>query len=202
MNTLPQGEVNVIDQRTLPPLQPNSVIVIVNTLSEVISLNPITGHQNRRSTWVSPFVLDTINLCCSSHDHIISLLHRRLGIFHWLFDHLASEISTAAINLGLGRNDFTMTVEVKVTYRTILVNSNDEKLLRMVLLGRVKAEDLKSLNMETESCSICLENLSGGPIHSSLTRMTCSHVFHIPCLLEWLGRKNTCPLCRTVLYDQ
>ncbi|CAL9232885.1 unnamed protein product, partial [Arabidopsis halleri] len=39
-------------------------------------------------------------------------------------------------------------------------------------------------------CSICLENLSGlKPI--DLTRMTCSHIFHNRCLLEWFKHKNT-----------
>ncbi|CAA0393564.1 unnamed protein product [Arabidopsis thaliana] len=71
----------------------------------------------------------------------------------------------------------------------------------MVLLGRMKAEEFKSLKMETEPCSICLESLVSGPKPRDVTRMTCSHVFHNGCLLEWLNRKNTCPLCRTEIYD-
>ncbi|KAL1214099.1 E3 ubiquitin-protein ligase RING1-like [Cardamine amara subsp. amara] len=78
---------------------------------------------------------------------------------------------------------------------------HDEGMLRMVLLRIMKDEkEFKSLKMETESCSICLENFSGS--NSKPTRMTCSHVFHAPCLVEWLYRKKSCPLCRTELYDR
>ncbi|XP_019085352.1 PREDICTED: RING finger protein 24-like [Camelina sativa] len=67
----------------------------------------------------------------------------------------------------------------------------------MILLGKIKPEVLKNLNMETDSCSICLENLSAPKPCDFMTRMICSHVFHGWCLFEWLKRKHTCPLCRT-----
>ncbi|EOA19751.1 hypothetical protein CARUB_v10003910mg [Capsella rubella] len=182
----------------------NSVLVVVQTRLEEISVNQTTGqYQTLRSTRFTTSFVDTINLHSSSVHDIRSLLdNRRSANYHGLSDRLAPEISAAAINLGFGRNGFTLTLEVKVTYQTVSYTSNEEKYLRMVLLGRIKSDELKSSNMETESCSICLENLSG-PMKPSdfMTRMTCSHVFHYRCLLEWLKRKNTCPLCRTVLYD-
>lgn len=196
-------EFSIINRKELSPSQPNSVIVVIDTKSEEIFENPTTGHQTRRRpTQVSPTFLIDINLRSSSLDHIRTLLHDRLVGYPWgcLCDILATEISTEAINLGFGRNGFTLTMTVTVTYQIVFVTSNVEKSLRMVLLGRVKAEELKSLKMDTESCSICLENLSG-PKPIGLTRMACSHVFHNRCLLEWLKRKNTCPLCRTELYE-
>ncbi|KAL9817179.1 putative transcription factor C2H2 family [Arabidopsis thaliana] len=199
-----------LQRKLSSPSHANSVIVEIDTKSEEIFVNQTTDHQTRRSTPATLSCLDTINLSSSSHDHIRSLLRTRFASYHWLCDDLfsysllklASEISTAAIDLGFGRNGFTITVIVTVTYRSVWVTSNNKKSLRIVLLGRIKAEELKSLKMETESCSICLENLVSGPKPSDLTRMTCSHVFHNPCLLEWFKRKNTCPLCRTELYDR
>ena len=44
-----------------------------------------------------------------------------------------------------------------------------------------------------EKCTICLEDLVTG---SELTRMPCNHMFHGDCIVEWLKKRVTCPLCR------
>ncbi|KAG7619551.1 Zinc finger RING-type [Arabidopsis suecica] len=204
MSSRPEVEVHVTNGRKLSPSEPNSVIIRLKTKSvEIIIENQTTGRQTRRTQVSPPFLID-INLRSSSHDHIRTLLHDRLVGYpfeSYLCDDLAPKISTAAIDLGFGHNGFTLTMAATVTYRTVSVMSKDEKSLRMVLLGRMKAEEFKSLKMETEPCSICLESLVSGPKPRDVTRMTCSHVFHNGCLLEWLKRKNTCPLCRTEIYD-
>ncbi|KAL9816506.1 putative transcription factor C2H2 family [Arabidopsis thaliana] len=189
MSFRPEVEVHVTNGRKLSPSEPNSVIIRLKTKSVEIII------ENQQP------VAKTAGL---SHDHIRTLLHDRLVGYpfeSYLCDDLAPKISTAAIDLGFGHNGFTLTMAATVTYRTVSVMSNDEKSLRMVLLGRMKAEEFKSLKMETEPCSICLESLVSGPKPRDVTRMTCSHVFHNGCLLEWLKRKNTCPLCRTEIYD-
>jgi hypothetical protein len=58
-------------------------------------------------------------------------------------------------------------------------------------------------NSETESCSICLEN-----IDKEFVKTPCSHVFHFLCLTEWfytLDEKSTsrlCPICKTQIYNE
>lgn len=47
--------------------------------------------------------------------------------------------------------------------------------------------------METELCSICLENISYG------CRLNCQHCFHPNCIKRWLIKTNTCPMCRSVV---
>ncbi|EXC17829.1 E3 ubiquitin-protein ligase RING1-like protein [Morus notabilis] len=42
-------------------------------------------------------------------------------------------------------------------------------------------------------CSICMEEVKIG---SHITRMPCSHMFHSDCIVEWLNKSHTCPLCR------
>ncbi|XP_021317076.1 RING-H2 finger protein ATL74 [Sorghum bicolor] len=47
-------------------------------------------------------------------------------------------------------------------------------------------------------CAICLEEFEDG---EEVTVMPCSrgHAFHSGCITEWLGKSNTCPLCRHAL---
>jgi len=48
-------------------------------------------------------------------------------------------------------------------------------------------------------CSICLGGTDGGLL-TSWCSLSCGHVFHEACLLEWLGRSRRCPLCRLDLH--
>ncbi|KAK4736163.1 hypothetical protein R3W88_010424 [Solanum pinnatisectum] len=45
-------------------------------------------------------------------------------------------------------------------------------------------------------CVICMEKMEVG---SEATKMSCSHVYHGNCLMNWLGVKRVCPTCRFVL---
>ena len=45
------------------------------------------------------------------------------------------------------------------------------------------------------NCSTCLELLTPS---DELSSVPCGHVFHTPCILQWLETgKNNCPQCRT-----
>ncbi|CAH8304879.1 unnamed protein product [Eruca vesicaria subsp. sativa] len=208
----PEVEVSITGIKHSPST-PNKVVIMINTKFDEILENPTTGLRTPtgRSTLVSPPLLIYFDLCTTSLRDIEELLGDKLASHRWLCVDLASDISTFANELGFGFNGVTLTISVKLTYQNVVVVSDpapDEGLslratiLRIVLLGKIDREELKSLKMETESCSICLDNLSGSSSkRGAATRMNCSHVFHDLCILEWLQRKRTCPLCRTVLYD-
>ncbi|KAF3448754.1 hypothetical protein FNV43_RR09467 [Rhamnella rubrinervis] len=55
-------------------------------------------------------------------------------------------------------------------------------------------------------CSICLEEyLIDGKINddiknTKLVRFGCTHLYHLPCILQWLDQKDSCPVCRRQLY--
>ena len=49
---------------------------------------------------------------------------------------------------------------------------------------------------EQPACTICLEEFVMG---ERVRRLECGHLFHQPCILLWLLRTNSCPLCRTRL---
>uniref|UniRef100_A0A8C5WR61 E3 ubiquitin-protein ligase RNF181 n=1 Tax=Laticauda laticaudata TaxID=8630 RepID=A0A8C5WR61_LATLA len=42
-------------------------------------------------------------------------------------------------------------------------------------------------------CPVCLLEFEAG---EAARRMPCQHLFHAGCLLPWLGKTNSCPLCR------
>ena len=60
------------------------------------------------------------------------------------------------------------------------------------MLPKIKIGDVS--NLLDEQCIICLEYFLKDEF---ITTLSCSHVFHSPCLKEWILRKTTCPLCRS-----
>ncbi|KAJ1394163.1 Zinc finger, RING-type [Sesbania bispinosa] len=53
---------------------------------------------------------------------------------------------------------------------------------------------------ENQCCAICMEEFQIGADGNNRAdegySMPCSHVFHPTCILKWLNKSNTCPLCR------
>ncbi len=47
----------------------------------------------------------------------------------------------------------------------------------------------------TAECAICLQHMSD---NDPLTRLSCGHVYHAPCIAGWLSKGDVapCPLCR------
>jgi len=48
--------------------------------------------------------------------------------------------------------------------------------------------------LESESCPICMEDITNES--AKLIHPICHHRFHSDCLVAWLGRKASCPVCR------
>lgn len=42
-------------------------------------------------------------------------------------------------------------------------------------------------------CSLCLEEYHE---EEKITRLHCTHVYHLDCIKVWVMRSNCCPLCR------
>ncbi|KAL6954623.1 RING-type E3 ubiquitin transferase [Sarracenia purpurea var. burkii] len=45
----------------------------------------------------------------------------------------------------------------------------------------------------SRSCSICKDDFE---CNEKVNRLPCKHVFHHECIVPWLNRRNSCPLCR------
>jgi hypothetical protein len=46
-------------------------------------------------------------------------------------------------------------------------------------------------------CAVCQDECEPGA--SVIALPACRHLFHADCLLPWLARKHTCPVCRSEL---
>ncbi|KAG2322513.1 hypothetical protein Bca52824_015726 [Brassica carinata] len=63
-------------------------------------------------------------------------------------------------------------------------------------LWRVKPSH-KATQLEDRKCSICQEEYEG---KDEVGKLRCGHRYHIHCVKQWLLRKNSCPVCKTMPY--
>ncbi|OWM88197.1 hypothetical protein CDL15_Pgr003609 [Punica granatum] len=57
----------------------------------------------------------------------------------------------------------------------------------------IKGPRTVTVEGEAERCCICWEDILVG---SEAARVPCSHIYHHQCILAWLLKTRTCPLCR------
>eukprot|EP01027_Heterolobosea_sp_BB2_P010356 GEZU01015202.1.p1 GENE.GEZU01015202.1~~GEZU01015202.1.p1 ORF type:complete len:110 (+),score=9.25 GEZU01015202.1:425-754(+) len=43
------------------------------------------------------------------------------------------------------------------------------------------------------SCAVCMEEFKVG---TAAKKLKCSHLFHAECIVPWLKKDNSCPVCR------
>ncbi|KAK3010439.1 hypothetical protein RJ639_012200 [Escallonia herrerae] len=51
-------------------------------------------------------------------------------------------------------------------------------------------------NVAKGGCSICLA--SKFSVETVVAKLPCAHMFHRDCILPWLSKSNTCPMCRLI----
>ncbi|MQL74431.1 hypothetical protein Taro_006796 [Colocasia esculenta] len=71
------------------------------------------------------------------------------------------------------------------------------------LPGAGKGHPIEALEMEVyaeeegaaaDGCAICLEDFVAG---AQVERLPCHHRFHGECVMQWLDKEGSCPLCRS-----
>jgi len=65
------------------------------------------------------------------------------------------------------------------------------KAIRQLPTVSVNPEDLVDEN--NRECCICFEE---NQLHDKVMRLPCAHIYHPRCIIEWLNRHCTCPVCR------
>ena len=62
------------------------------------------------------------------------------------------------------------------------------------LVAQLPTSKYKKIPNEKETtCSICMSEYEEG---EELKTLMCLHRFHTPCIEEWLGKSEKCPLCQ------
>ena len=52
--------------------------------------------------------------------------------------------------------------------------------------------------LKAKNCTICLEDFK---IKDKLIYLPCFHLFHKDCIVNWVKRNSTCPLCKIDIND-
>ncbi|KAJ1403520.1 Zinc finger, RING-type [Sesbania bispinosa] len=61
-------------------------------------------------------------------------------------------------------------------------------------------ESHASVTEEEDVCPICLEEYD---VENPKTLTKCEHHFHLSCILEWMERSDSCPICdQEMIFDQ
>lgn len=63
--------------------------------------------------------------------------------------------------------------------------------------SKYRDDYFKSQGIDT-TCSICQSKYEN---KDKLLELICQHYYHKDCILKWLDRSNTCPICRCVIDD-
>jgi hypothetical protein len=79
--------------------------------------------------------------------------------------------------------DFTLITNI-ITDITTSNNSSKNEVLNSVSISCCEG---------SKECCICQNNMNCGDI---VLKLPCTHCYHEGCILQWLDKHNTCPMCR------
>ena len=104
-------------------------------------------------------------------------------------------------NLRDYQNDFpshrldTRNMEIRGSLRSIgdsvYFCQEDKKITEK--LPETKIQDLSKLKDTNKGCTICIEDFK---INDIAIYLPCFHLFHKNCIIDWIKKKPTCPLCK------
>ncbi|KAK3205336.1 hypothetical protein Dsin_019382 [Dipteronia sinensis] len=108
---------------------------------------------------------------------------------HLEYEWLDTKTKELAMSRAAAQNrDFNQVlneVEIKVSLH-----------LAIIMEPAIAATTVVTVDEDGHVCGVCQEEMERG---DEARAMDCMHAFHHDCILQWLHRKNTCPLCRHVM---
>lgn len=69
-----------------------------------------------------------------------------------------------------------------------------EETIQRLVVRTVNQKDIQ----ESRECPVCKESFQ---LDEQVTEIPCNHIFHKECIISWLKRNGTCPVCRYKLQD-
>jgi hypothetical protein len=71
---------------------------------------------------------------------------------------------------------------------------NNQNLINSRLISKIKKNIISVSEIDgNSSCSICLDDFNST---TEILFLDCKHIYHAPCILEWITKDPSCPLCR------
>ena len=109
---------------------------------------------------------------------------------------LGGNRTTNIVDLILNKKK-TELAELDIKEKLYILRQDDIKIKEIEdkktrIIAQINDLDSKYKNMLQSSCNICCE-----PLKYPVLEFNCQNLFCGECLLKWLQRKNSCPLCRT-----
>jgi hypothetical protein len=71
-----------------------------------------------------------------------------------------------------------------------IINNDNSKIIEKVKKNIVSLEEIDKSSI----CSICLEDFNS---EKDISILDCKHIYHMDCIIEWINKDPSCPLCRT-----
>lgn len=88
----------------------------------------------------------------------------------------------------------------ELTIPVLMVGRGDSEILSRILSQVRGVRMTLRLNQLTDECAICQDGFEEG--QSVLKLPECGHAYHELCVLSWLEKQHTCPLCRKQMPKQ
>ena len=70
-------------------------------------------------------------------------------------------------------------------------NINIQETIEKIKKNKVSLNDIPDSD---KTCSICLEDFSD---EKEILILDCKHIYHNECIIEWIYKDTSCPLCRS-----
>lgn len=70
-------------------------------------------------------------------------------------------------------------------------NMNIKKTIEKIKKNKISSDDITDSD---KTCSICLEEFSQ---EKEIIILDCKHIYHNDCIIEWIYKDTSCPLCRS-----
>ena len=92
------------------------------------------------------------------------------------------------INNQLNNAILDITIPDEIKYMGVPI---EKKILRRLTV--MKFSEIKNVNNDNKNCRICLENFI---YDDKVIYLPCCHFFHKKCIIKWVKKNATCPLCK------
>ena len=76
-------------------------------------------------------------------------------------------------------------------YSNLDVPINNSKIIEKIKKNIISIEDI---DKSSSTCSICLDDFNS---EKEIAFLDCKHIYHMECIIEWINKDASCPLCRS-----